>query len=391
MSSGNSSGPAGRPSRLMPLAVAGAALLAVAGGVMFYYASTTARGPEKGAVYKVTIGGGTCDPNDFTIPAGRTTFEIHNASDRPLEWEILDGVMVLEERENILPGYSATLTGTLKPGTFEITCGLLSNPRGKLTVTPSDTSEAERAKPPLKAFIGPLSEYKVYIAQQTSALVKETEKLDAAIKANDLAAARTAYVDARLPYKRLEGLAGRISDLENRIDPVADYFEKREQDPAFTGFHRLEYGLFGQNSTDGLTPVADALLADVTTLKTRLRELKLKPEDLAAGAAWQARRLADDTVPSGDNRYGFTDVPELNANLEGMRKSVGLVLPLVEAAQPDTAKAVNAAFDGVSQQLAALESKSYQTVDVDARKRLSTAFATLAQAIDAINPALGME
>ena len=35
----------------------------------------------------------------------------------------------------------------------------------------------------------------------------------------------------------------------------ADYFEKREQDPGFIGFHRLEYGLFEQRSTQDLTPI----------------------------------------------------------------------------------------------------------------------------------------
>ena len=40
----------------------------------------------------------------------------------------------------------------------------------------------------------------------------------------------------------------------------AEYFEKREQDPAFSGFHRLEYSLFQQRSLDGLAPVAQRLL-----------------------------------------------------------------------------------------------------------------------------------
>ncbi|RYG22732.1 MAG: hypothetical protein EON93_24815, partial [Burkholderiales bacterium] len=151
------------PSRLIPIALAGSALLVVAAAGLFYYASQTATGPERGDTYKVTVADGTCEPANFTLPAGRTTFEIHNASRRPIEWEILDGVYVIEERENIAPGFHSLLTAKLRPGSYEITCGLLSNPRGTLTVVPSEQSEAERVQPPVKAFIGPLSEYKVFV------------------------------------------------------------------------------------------------------------------------------------------------------------------------------------------------------------------------------------
>lgn len=384
-------GSAAHPSRLMPLAVAGAAALAVAGGALFYYASKMSTGPEKGAIYTVTVNSKGCEPNVLTVPAGRTTFEIVNASDRPLEWEILDGVMVVEERENIAPGFRSSLTAKLNPGTFEIACGLLSNPRGTLTVTPSASSEAEKVRPPLKAFIGPLSEYRVYVGLQSSALVKDTQMLADAVKAGDLNGARLAYVTARVPYKRIEGISGRIADLENRIDPVAAYFEKREDDPGFSGFHRIEYGLYSLNSTDGLAPFADALVADVTALKTRLKELKLVPEDLAISAARQARRLAEDTVPNGDNRYGFADLADFNANLDGMEKSVSPLYPLIEAAKPDVAKAVKDGFAGLRTTLSTIGAAPYQTVDGDTRKQLSAAFATLAERLEAINIAIGME
>jgi iron uptake system EfeUOB component EfeO/EfeM len=54
----------------------------------------------------VAINAKSCEPNELTVPAGRSIFEIVNNSDRTVEWEILDGVMVLEERENIAPGSS---------------------------------------------------------------------------------------------------------------------------------------------------------------------------------------------------------------------------------------------------------------------------------------------
>src|SRR5476649_1188809 len=53
----------------------------------------------------VTITDIGCEPNTLSVPAGKTTFKIKNQSKRAVEWEILDGVMVVEERENIIPGF----------------------------------------------------------------------------------------------------------------------------------------------------------------------------------------------------------------------------------------------------------------------------------------------
>lgn len=386
----------GGPSRLMLLAVAGAAALALGAGALFYYASQTTPKPVAGTVYKVTVGDKTCDPNNFAVPAGRTTFEIYNASNRTLEWEILDGVMVVEERENITPGLRSTLTARLKPGRYEITCGLLSNPRGTLTVTASAESEAERQKPPVKAFVGPLSEYRVFLVMQSSALTKAVDGLAKAIQAGDINAARQRYFAARLPYRRLDTVTSRFSDLKNAIDPVADYLAERERDPAFTGFHRIEYGLFANSTVDALATVADKLVADVATLNGRIRALRLAPEDLGASVERQARFLADGQIRKGENRYAGSDLAEFSASFEGMEKSVDLLTPLLEGAAPDTVKSIakaradaRAALDGLKQGRA--DYPSYDRVDAAAREKLAKALAAFAVAVGQMNTSLGLE
>ncbi len=385
---------AAAPSRLIPFALAGSVLLVLAAAGLFYYATQTATGPERGDIYKVTVADGVCDPADLTVPAGRASFEIHNASGRPIEWEILDGVYVVEERENIAPGFHSLLTAKLRPGTYEITCGLLSSPRGRLTVTPSDQSEAERIRPPITAFVGPLSEFKVYLIGQSTALVSATEKLDEAIRSGDLDAARTAWHAARLPYKRIEAVSNRIADLENAIDPLSDYLEQRENDPAFTGFHRIEYGLFGQNTLDGLAPVAGQLLADISELKTRLRETRLLPEDLADSAQREATRLSEGQIASGENRWSFSDLAEIEANLDGMEKSMSLILSLVDAADPAIARRITDTLATARSILAGFKTgdayPGYDSLDDAARSKLAAAFQSLADAISALNPAIGL-
>ena len=153
--------PKKKSSALMRTALGGSAILVIAGLGAFWYASQKAQQQapkEEGDVVTVTIEGKVCKPNEITVPAGRTTFRIVNNSDRALEWEILDGIMVVEERENIAPGFAQTMRVKLRPGDYDITCGLLSNPRGKLHVTPSADSEAEAALHSAVNFLGALDE-----------------------------------------------------------------------------------------------------------------------------------------------------------------------------------------------------------------------------------------
>lgn len=383
-----------RPSRLVPFAVAAAGLLAVASGGLFYYATVNRQAAPAQNLIRIEVGARACDPNELTLPAGKHTFEIHNASDRPVEWEILDGVLVVEERENIVPGFKQTLTANLKPGNYEITCGLLSNPRGKLAVTATAASDAAaQAGPDLKAFIGPLSEYKVFLVMQGSALVTATKKLADAVKQGDLDAARAAYAPARAPYRQVEAVVKRWADLANAIDPLADYLEKREQDPAFTGFHRLEYGLFSQNSTEGLAPVADKLLADAEELKTRLRSLNPAPEDLAGGAARLARGLAEGKIESGENAYARSDLSDLDASLAAIAKMAGLLRPLIPAG--DLSGQLDARLADARQALAALKAgeayPAYDTVDAAKRKALADSFRALAETLDTVSERLSVE
>lgn len=372
--------------KLMRFAAAGAGLLVIAGSVAFYYASQIKHADPASNAFRVNVGAHACDPNAITIPAGRSTFEITNASERVVEWEILSGVMVVAERENIAPGLRQTLTATLAPGSYEITCGLLSNPRGTLQVTSSQAYADEAAHPTLKAFIGPLSEYKVYLAMQGAALVEATAQLAEAIKAGNLKQARALYKAARAPYNRIEAVTDRIADLKNAIDPVADYLEKREQDPAFTGFHRLEYGLFTVGSTQGLEPFADKLVADVTALKQRLPQTKLAPEDLAGSAGNLAARMAQQSAKP--------NLAEMEDNLAGLDKMIALLRPVLAPAAADVAADVDAKLAAAKASLEKLKGAdglpAPDKVDVAAQQTLAKAFEYLAGALSQINVALGL-
>ncbi len=388
----------GTPPRALRWAVAGSVIVMIAAGGLFYYASQLAAAKRKvhGNEVTVTIHPHSCEPNALTVPAGFNSFRIVNASERAVEWEILDGVLVVEERENIAPGLSQVINATLTPGDYAITCGLLSNPRGTLHVTPTAASEASaRARPALVAFIGPLSEFRVYLSSQGNALTKAVDALSQAIAAGDLAQAQALYVPAREAYQRLAPAAQRLAELDNSINARADYFEKREQDPGFIGFHRLEYGLFEQRSTQGLTPIAQQLLANSVLLKQQLLAQSLPPEQLVSIVARTLHNLADTRASSGEEeRYSHIDLNGFAANLQVTHKVVDLLRPLLIKNNADLLRTIDDASAALDAELDGLKTAqgfpTYDTVSAGQRQQISYKAKALADALDGIDPALGL-
>jgi len=384
-----SSAPQKKRSSLIWIAVLVSALLAVAGLGAFWWASTVKR-PQAGAdanAVKVTIRDSVCEPNDITVPAGRTTFVITNASKRILEWEILDGVMVVEERENIAPGFSQTMKVKLQPGKFEITCGLLSNPRGTLTVTPSAASDAEAAKPSLVAYIGPLAEYRVTLLTQASMLQKALKTLDAAIKAGNLDQAREAYLQAHQAYAKMEPMSDLFSDLDARLNVRAEYLEQREKDSAFVGLFRLERELYQANKLDQAQAIVDGLTADAATLRERLRTLEIAPDRLAIGASRLMQRSADRFATDAQSLPADVAVNYLQGSIAGAQGIAQLLAPLVSKADPSLQGQIDSAFTATQTQLTAYQQKQ----DDSSRQALIEALKHTATVLESINSKLGLD
>ncbi len=379
-------------------ALAGSVLLMIAAGGLFWYASNmaAAKRQHNHDEIVVNIHPHSCEPNALTVAAGRASFRIVNRSERAVEWEILDGVLVVEERENIAPGLSQVINANLQPGDYAITCGLLSNPRGTLHVTPTAASDAAaKAKPSMVAFVGPLSEFRVYLAVQGSALIKAATALNQAIASGDLAQAQALYLPARAAYQRLAPAAQRLAELDNQINARADYFEKREQDPAFVGFHRLEYALFEQRKLDDVAPIAQRLLADVTTLKQQLLAQSLPPEQLVSILVRNLNSLAEVRAGSGEEeRYSHSDLNGFAANAQTARKVVDLLRPMLSKSSADVLANVDQAMSDFDNQLNAFKSAdgyvSYDAVTAAQRQQIAAKAKALAAAMDGIDPALGL-
>ena len=342
---------------------------------------------------KITVNDKQCEPMALSVPAGKTQFIVHNASQKGLEWEILKGVMVVEERENIAPGFTQKMTANLEPGEYDMTCGLLSNPKGKLIVTAAGDQTA--VKPDAMALVGPIAEYKVYVTQEVAQLVTQTKAFTDAIKKGDLALARKLYAPTRQHYERIEPIAELFSDLDGSIDAREDDFEQKAADPKFTGFHRLEKILFGDTTTKGADKFADQLYKDTLELQQRISGLTFAPNKVVGGAAGLIEEVAASKISGEEDRYSRTDLWDFQANVDGAQKIVNLLRPLLEKADQPLLQKIDANFKTVDSVLAKYRTKagyeSYEKLTDADRNAMKGPITALAEDLAQLRGVLGLD
>ena len=182
--------------------------------------------------------------------------------------------------------------------------------------------------------VGPIADYKIYVLEKTQALVEDTRTFVTAVKAGDLDEAKALYAPTRMHYEAIEPIAELFSDLDASIDAREDDYEKGAADPEFTGFHRLEHGLWEKGSTKELTDYADRLMADVTDLNRRINELTFPPATVVGGAAALMEEVAASKISGEEDRYSHTDLWDFQGNVDGAQKIFDLVRPLIADRDP---------------------------------------------------------
>ncbi len=333
-----------------------------------------------------------CDPMALTVPAGKTQFIIKNESRRALEWEILNGVMVVAERENIAPGFMQKMTVELEPGHYQTTCGLLTNPRGTLTVTASGVTTPVKAT--ATDLIAPLAEYKFYVMMEVAAFEQKTQEFTTAIKQGDLASAKRLYAPTRQHYERIEPIAELFSDLDAAIDAREYAFEQQANDPDFSGFHRLERALWADNSTANMAPYADKLLRDVRELKARISALPFPPGKVVGGAAVLIEEIAAGKISGEEERYSRTDLWDFQANLDGAQKIVELLRPLLVKVDAPLLTRIDAHFQSVTTLLHKYRTgngfAAYEQLSAEDRQALQGPITALAEELAKLRGTLGL-
>lgn len=343
--------------------------------------------------FNMAVNDEKCEPMELTVPSGEVVFNIKNNSSRKLEWEILKGVMVVDERENIAPGLADKMTVTLLPGEYEMTCGLLNNPRGKLTVTDSGFKQAG-GEADLEKLAQPLADYKTYVQNEAAQLVTKTAAFVAAVKAGETEKAKSLFADTRTHYERIEPIAELFNELDPAIDAREDDFKAGPKDPAFSGFHRIEHALWIEKTTKGVEAVADKLEQDVKKLKQEIDVLTFPPNKVVGGAAVLIEEVANSKISGEEDRYSHTDLSDFNANMEGAQKIVDLFRPMIAEKNKELLDKVDTNFKAVNDILAKYKTadgfETYDKLSEADRKTLQAPINALAEDLAKLRGTLGL-
>ncbi|MFG1807647.1 iron uptake transporter permease EfeU [Streptomyces sp. NPDC049040] len=327
------------PRWTVPVAVV--AIPAVAAGVVI-----AASGGKKAAALTVSVSESDCG-RGFTAPQpGRQTFRMHNTGSKASEVYLIDPASnaVYGEIEGLAPGTTRDLVATLGSGAYAWRCV----PTGGKAVTSATArvSGGGSAKPvlPLAAaeLEPPLAAYRTYVDAGLDRLQAQTAKLAGALTTGDLAAARTAWLSAHLTYSSLGAAYGTFAGFDAKIDGRKDGLPEGLTSPDFTGFHRIEYGLWHGQSAATLRPLADQLATDVSGLRKAFPTQDFDPSDLPL----RSHEILENTLQfelTGDTDQGSgSNLATADANLAGTRELLHVLSPLITRRAPQQLTVIDA-------------------------------------------------
>jgi iron uptake system component EfeO len=199
----------------------------------------------------------------------------------------------------------------------------------------------------------------------------------------------------RIHYERIEPVAELFNDLDKAIDVRADDFEKKEDDPGFVGFHKIEKLLFVDSNTAAAQQAADKLINDVQELHNRIQDLTIPAGKMVGGAADLVEEVAATKITGEEDRYSHTDLWDFQGNIDGAQKIYTLLRPLAVKRNAAFVKRVDENFKQVDSVLAKYKSgdgfKTYDKVQESDRKAMKGPITTLAEDLSTLRGQLGLE
>nr|WP_314174469.1 EfeM/EfeO family lipoprotein [Streptomyces sp. DSM 40971] len=293
---------------------------------------------------RVEVSSGKCGRGWGGSRTGLQVFDLHNGSDRAAEVYLRDARGAVHgEVEGVGPGTTRTLRADLGKGAYAFACypddgapaaGPTVRVRGG-----SGGPGGPAARPvDQHDLIPPTLSYQRWVSGRMGPLLDATEELRSAIDDGDLARARTAWLPAHLTYERMGAAYGTFGDADAAINGTTAGLPGGTHDEDFTGFHRIEQGLWHGASASSLRPYADRLVKDVRTLRKDWSQARMDPLDLGL----RAHEILENTVQfelTGRTDYGSgSNLATARANLDGTRAALSRLRPLLSSRYPHMAR-----------------------------------------------------
>jgi iron uptake system component EfeO len=320
-------------------------------------ASNGVAGASATRTVDVVITSDGCAPALDSYTSGPLTFKVSNKNATGVtEIELLSGERIIGEKENLAPGFSGSFALQLGAGEYTLYCPGASREKTTLKVTGGAVSQAPTDSAGLLAEA--TKSYAQYVNSQVSLMISNTQPLVDAIKANDLAAAQAAYGKARPYYERIEPVAESFTSGKDNLD--SDIDARADDVPAaqWTGYHRIEKGLFQDKTTAGLDGYATGLMTNLRKLQSLTAHLTYQPAELANGAVSLLDEASKTKITGEEERYSHIDLVDLQANVEGSEQAFAALKPGLAKIDPTLTSTIATRFAAVDTLLDTYRSKT---------------------------------
>ena len=338
---------------------------------------------------KVELTNAGCQPVPASVPAGPTNFELTNVNaNLVFEMEVKQGDHILGERENVLPGMAVTLLLNLPAGTYALHCPI-APADAAFSVTPSSVAVSGSPVPLGVLNAQAVTDYTKYVQLQVASLVSSTTLFAAAVEAGDVTKSKALYAPARVFYERIEPVAESFGNLDPEIDARINDVADPTQ---WTGFHRIEQALWANNTTTGMGPIAQKLVADVLMLQTLVESAIFQPDEIANGATSLLDEVSKSKITGEEERYSHIDLVDFQANVDGSQAAFTALGPSVAFVDPNLAASIRQQFSLLDAALAKYGSGSsfalYGTLSTREIRTLATGVDALADPLSKVAVAI---
>jgi iron uptake system component EfeO len=192
--------------------------------------------------------------------------------------------------------------------------------------------------------------YRTYVLGEAATLREETKLFTDAVRAGTVAEAKKQFAPSRVSWERIELIAGLVEKIDGAVDARVDDFAD-ENDPKWTGWHKLEYLLWVKNTAAGGKPLADQLDKDLGTLEAQLKTVEITPKAVALGAGELIEEVSKGKITGAEDRYSHTDLWDFAANVEGAKAAYGVFKAVLSSKDAALVKTLDDRFAAVEASL----------------------------------------
>ena len=270
---------------------------------------------------------------------GLQVFDVHNSATDAAEVYLTDSSgALLGEVDGLAPGTTRPIEVSLGRGSYAFRC-LVEDTDAVTGSTVRISSGAAKGGPAVQPVnqhdvIPPTLAYQKWVSGGFGDVVGKIDTLRAAVDDGDLPAARTAWLPAHLAFTRLGGAYGAFGDLGGAVDGTDAGLPGGVHDKDFTGFHRVEYGLWHGESAKSLRGPADQLAKDIRALRADWADTRMDPLDTGL----RAHEITEDSIQfdlTGRSDFGSgTSLATARAGLDGTVELLKVLRPLLVSRDP---------------------------------------------------------